>query len=402
LKILKLSILFLFFVSAMVQAETLFYFPHYGDGDGLSMVFTFENPTDMEARVYVYNYDSDGNLTPLEYVGYDSYTCFFKDLEPHGSLTLKTTGTSNPLKVGYVMVQSDNDNITGIAIFQYASGGETSVLPVKAKKRFVLPFEKNSSMDMGLAICREAIVPIDIELYNPYGDLVDEVTYNPSTYHSAAFSAEIFGTVSISNGIVLLKSESPFAPMGLRFGNDVLASLPSDEAKESSQYWAEKMCEPSGFWYFDYTISGTYTNIYSMYQAAEFIGYSADYMAIGMDEWGEDVIASWDEGEGQIFFLDQSLSFDYAFIFDFTSDNLLEGCMHLRDIDTGALGTCYAFSGERFVYTPVATEKAPRITVDPATRKAHENRMLRDFTPVITSGPLKETFDLLAARNKNR
>lgn len=234
MKTSKLFLLILFLTSSILQAESLFYFPHYGDGDGLSMSFTFGNPSNTDARINVNVYDSNGNEAQLNYVGHGPLGNFYTDLEPHGSLTVKTDGSSSPLKVGYVKVQSDNDDVTGVAIFQYAWGGETSILPIKAGKEFVLPFEKNSNMDLGLAICREQLEPIEIRLYNSSGVLADFVSYDPSGYHFAAFSAEIFGNVSVTNGIVVLKSDEPFAPMGLRFGNGVLASLPADSPAETT------------------------------------------------------------------------------------------------------------------------------------------------------------------------
>ena len=392
----------IFFLSFLIsvtfaQAETFFSFPHYGDGAGLSMSFTFENPTDMEATVHVSIYDSAGNLASLTFVGYGTYSNFNFDLEPQGSLTLKTTGTSNPLKVGDILVESDNDNITGVAIFQYASGGETSILPVEPKKRFVLPFEKNNNMDLGLAISRVWSVPVELELYNEDGDLVDYVYYNPPGYHSAAFSAEIFGTVPISKGSLLLKSTKPFAPMGLRFGNGVLASLPSDEAKEISQYWAEKMLETSTFWFFYYTIgSSTSTNTYNMVQVVDFEEENPEYKAFGDDEWGDPAIAAWFSSLGKLYMLDSSFIFDYAYTFNFTSDDEIEGCMYMRDKDTGDLGTCYPLTGERFIFSPSSAEQDLRIQDKSENRRDKEFEMYEKFVPVTSSGPVKEAFDNLA------
>lgn len=396
MKILQTLLLTLLIVTANLLAETEYFFPHYGDGDGLSMVFTFENPTDMEARVDVDIFDSNGNLQKLDFVGYGLKDSFYADLEPQGSLTMKTRGNSNPLKVGFVRVQSENDNVTGVAIFQYAWGGETSILPVKAKRRFVLPFEKNSSLDIGLAICRKAKNPIDIELYDTSGNLVDYVYYDPSSFHSAAFSAELFGPVSTSNGTILLKSDSPFAPMGLRFGNGVLASLPSDEAKETSQYWAEKMLETSSFWYFYYTISSTSSNTYTMWQVGEEIGSTPEYSAYGNDEWGDPAIARWVSDIGELFMLDPSIVFDYAYTYTFTSDHEIEGCMYMRDKDTGDLGTCWPLTGNKFVYSSISTEQetAPRSKSE--NRIEEESEMYKKFVPVISSGPVKEAFDRLA------
>ena len=195
------------------------------------MSFTLENPSNTVAHVNVYVRDSDGHKAQLNYIGAGTYDDFWVDLPAKGSITIKTDGSSSPLKVGYIRVQSTNDEVTGVAIFQYASGGETSILPVKAKKEFVLPFEKNNNMDLGLAICREQLEPITIKLYDSAGDLADQVSYDPAGYHSAAFSAEIFDH-TVSDGMVVLESTQPFAPMGLRFGNGILASLPAKGPEE--------------------------------------------------------------------------------------------------------------------------------------------------------------------------
>jgi len=386
----------LFLFSAFAQAETIFYFPHYGDGDGLSMVFTFENPSNMNARVNVEVSDTNGNMTQLNYLEYGLLGDYYFDLEPKGSLTLKTLGSSIPLKTGFIRVQSDNDNVTGVAIFQYAWGGETSILPVKAKKRFVLPFEKNSNLDLGLAFCREQRIPVEINLYNTSGGLVDYAFYDSPGYQYAAFSDEIFGLVPISEGTIILESEGFFAPMGLRFGNGVLSSLPSDEAKETSHYWAYKLSEPSGFWFFDYTIGSVTTNTYAMYQIADIESSSFKYVAIGIDEWGDFVMGGWTQSFNEIYFLDTSILFDYAYTFSFVSDDEVEGCMYMRDQDTGNLGTCWPLYGARFIYDPASAEITPSLSLDSTIREKKEGDLIRSFKPEITSGHLKETFDILA------
>jgi len=44
-------LLSLFILPIPVLGNTDFYFPHYADGDGCSMLFTFENPSETAARI---------------------------------------------------------------------------------------------------------------------------------------------------------------------------------------------------------------------------------------------------------------------------------------------------------------------------------------------------------------
>jgi hypothetical protein len=265
---------------------------------------------------------------------------------------------------------------------------------VKPKKRFVLPFEKSSNLDLGLAICRESFAPIEIKLYDQEGNLADQVTYNPPAYHSAAFSFEIFGPVSISAGIVILESEGLFAPMGLRFGNGVLAGLPVDEAKDTSQYWAEKMCEPSGSWFFDYTISTVSTKRYTMYEVAQAFQTDPKYVAYGRDQYDGEVIIGLTD-ENQLLLVDPSIVFDYVYSFTFTSDNNVAGCMYMRNQDSGALGTCWPLSGRRIFNALHSSEQFPNKRTDSISRIAEEETMFKGFVPAVPAGSLTRAVDRL-------
>ena len=229
-----LLLLIILYISPIpVLGSTDFYFPHYADGDGCSMLFTFENLGETTAQVDIRIYDSAGSPSTLGF-GHKYRSPLLVTLPPQGSLTIKSDGKSNPLKTGYVRVQSEQDEISGVAVFQYAWGGETSVLPVEPSRRFCLPYERSSVMDIGLAMIRPEGVPVQIKLYSEQGHLLAQEFYNPSTIHSGHFSEEIFGPEApFINGMLVLESEARFAPLGLRFGDSILAGLPVKPFRET-------------------------------------------------------------------------------------------------------------------------------------------------------------------------
>ena len=170
--LLRCILVVLIAAHAYVHART-FYFPHYGDGDGLRMTFVVSNYSDATATGTLRVYNMAGELASLPFEDGTVSTVALA-LAPDSSTVLRTRGISDPLRTGFVRVDLNQEEVSGVAIFKFASGLEASVLPSQTGKRFALFVERSSSLDTGIAVYRETTSPIHLKLYDSSGTLVDE------------------------------------------------------------------------------------------------------------------------------------------------------------------------------------------------------------------------------------
>jgi hypothetical protein len=207
------------------RANTSFYFPHYGDGSGLSMLFTYSNLSESSesGSMEIFNPQGDPQSLPFE-IGSSEEVLF--DIPPKATRVLRTDGGSVPLKTGYVDVQMTRQQTTGLAVFQFASGLEASVLPCPAGRSFGLFVERNESLDTGIALVRETSEPIALAVYDSDGVLVESRDYDFSGKQRARYLGELFDLPKDFQGLLIMQSEKKFAPLGLRFGNSVLSTIP--------------------------------------------------------------------------------------------------------------------------------------------------------------------------------
>ena len=231
---LRCVVAILFAAHSHIHAKT-FYFPHYGDGDGLRMTFVVSNYSDATATGTLSVYDSLGDPAPLPF---DSGAASVVDLTlpPNSSTVLRTLGTSHPLRTGFVRVELDQEEVSGVAIFKFASGLEASVLPSRTGKRFALFVERSSGLDTGIAIYRETPSPLDLKLYDRSGTLVDERLFDFSGSQAARFLTELFPDLpEVFQGSLLVESEGLFAILGLRSGGSILSTIPVVSLTQDSE-----------------------------------------------------------------------------------------------------------------------------------------------------------------------
>ncbi len=231
---LRCVLAILFAAHSYIHAKTL-YFPHYGDGDGLRMTFVVSNYSDATATGALSVYDTFGDPAPLPF---ESGTASVVELTlpPNSSTVLRTQGTSDPLRTGFVRVELDQEEVSGVAIFKFASGLEASVLPSQTGKRFALFVERSSDLDTGIAIYRETPSPIDLKLYDASGTLVDEHPFDFSGSQAARYLKELFPDLaSVFQGSLLVESEGLFALLGLRFGRSILSTIPVVSLTQDSE-----------------------------------------------------------------------------------------------------------------------------------------------------------------------
>ena len=224
----------LFLTHSYTHAET-FYFPHYGDGDGLRMTFVVSNHSEATATGTLSVYDTLGDPAPLPF---ESGAASEVDLTlaPNSSTVLRTLGTSDPLRTGFVRVELDQEEVSGVATFRFASGLEANVPSSQTGKRFALSVERSSDLDTGIAIYRETPSSIHLKLYDKNRTLVDERPFDFSGSQTARFLTELFPDLSsVFQGSLLVESEGLFALVGLRLGESILSTIPVVSLTQDSE-----------------------------------------------------------------------------------------------------------------------------------------------------------------------
>ncbi|MCY3776535.1 MAG: hypothetical protein OXH11_11180, partial [Candidatus Aminicenantes bacterium] len=231
---LRCILVILFLAHSNTHAET-FYFPHYGDGDGLRMTFVVSNHSEATATGTLRVYDTQGDPAPLPF---ESGAASVVDLTlaPNSSTVLRTQGTSDPLRTGFVKVELDQEEVSGVANFKLASGLEAGVPSRQTGKRFALSVERSSNLDTGIAIYRETPSSIHLKLYDTNRTLVDERPFDFSGSQTARFLTELFPDLSsVFQGSLLVESEGLFALVGLRLGQSILSTIPIVSLTQDSE-----------------------------------------------------------------------------------------------------------------------------------------------------------------------
>jgi len=209
-----------------IPGSGTFLIPHYGDGDDLSMLLAVNNLSDAPATGTLSIFDPGGNLQdlPLE-TGSTSQVAL--SLPPNSSTVIKSLGTSSPAKSGFFRVELDQQKTSGVAIFQYSNGREASVLPSYPGKKFALFVERTASFFTGLAISRVGTEPVTLSLYDEHGNLQgSEEFFDGDDLQGARFIFQIFSIPEQFRGLLIIQSDGEFATVGLRFGGNVLSTIP--------------------------------------------------------------------------------------------------------------------------------------------------------------------------------
>jgi hypothetical protein len=213
----------------MNTAARTFYFPHYGDGSGLSMQFAVNNLSGETATGKLIVHGNDGSRQTLGFEGIGPRSELDLSIEPNSTLVFSTLGDSNPLKTGYISVELDQEDVSGIAIFKYAAGPEASVLPAEPGRRFALYIEKSAALSTGIAFARlTPDQPLTLKLYELDGSLREEVSgYTMSGPQEAKFVEQFFTDFPDEfRGLMVVESEALLTCVGLRFGGGILATIP--------------------------------------------------------------------------------------------------------------------------------------------------------------------------------
>ena len=230
-------------------AETILYFPDYVDGGGWSVQLVLSNvDPDTAAEVRAEVYDPEGQPVPDLF---DSDLTF--EVPALGSRVLRSMG-AGPIRRGWIQVRAGTDSVSGLLTYRHAQSGiEVGVQPVELGKQFALFVEESPTVGAGVAVFKPEDSPrLELRIRDGEGnDPLEGEVVSWGDFHQAArtlpewFAVEGIDTVFLDDfrGLLFLETEdeSPFAPLGLRFGKGTssLSAVPairtvSEEPQETN------------------------------------------------------------------------------------------------------------------------------------------------------------------------
>ena len=230
-------------------AETILYFPDYVDGGGWSVQLVLSNvdpATAAEVRAEVYDPAGQPVLDL-----FDSDLTF--EVPALGSRVLRSSGTG-AIRRGWIQVRARTDSVSGLLTYRHAQSGiEVGVKPVELGPKFALFVEESPTVGAGVAVFKPDVSPrLELRIRDEDGnDPLEGEVVSWGDFHQAArtlpewFAVEGIDTGFLGDfrGLLFLGTgdESPFAPLGLRFGKKTssLSAVPairtqSEEPQEMS------------------------------------------------------------------------------------------------------------------------------------------------------------------------
>ena len=216
---------------------TTLVFPDYVDGGGWSVQLVLSNiDPEAAARVRVEVYDPDGEPVPDLF---DADSTF--DIPTLGSRVLRSAGTGS-IRRGWIEVETDSASVSGLLTYRHdQSGIEVGVKPVELGEQFALFVEESPTVGSGVAIFNPEVSPrVELRIrdeegndpleggFVPWGDFQQAARTLPEWFTAEGVDK---GFLKEFRGLLLLETEdeSPFAPLGLRFGKGTssLSAVPA-------------------------------------------------------------------------------------------------------------------------------------------------------------------------------
>lgn len=380
-----------------------FFFPHYADGAGISMQISITNSSSTSALATLHVFDDQGEPQSLPGIG----SSLEMTLASHETIVLTSLGSSDPVRTGYMIVEGDSREVSGLAIFRLADGSEASVLPSILGDRFALFAERRMGLDSGIALFRQdPSRAVTARLFNEVGVLLFERLFPFNDEVQAARSlGEIFPSLGSdfrgSLELVCRDGEDcQFAPLGLRFGSVLSTVAVSDLTERETVPPGEppiseglaairRLVEPSGRWFLEFMIgNSTFDDEYAFFQAFELPNPTPNqlpFQALAVDVLFDPVIATYLVDEGQYLLLDPSFLFDNVYIFTFEDEDTVRGCYHMLDSDTNNLGPCRTMEGRRFDFLDATaqTVKARGVVREALLREVFEQEKFTAPSPAL-------------------
>lgn len=226
-------------VAVQPPESKLLFFPQFGDGTStegrkLTTTFVLNNRSATTAVATLSFFDSEGAPQALPFPDGDASEIQVT-LPGNATRVYATLGTSAPAKNGYSVVETQEGAVSGLVILNIEPQTEASLLPVEPGRDFALYVERSDTVETAIALVRPASSDaITLRLYDQNGVLADTKEYSSPETHEARFVNEIFDLPSPFRGLLVMESDAEFAPVGLRFGNGVLAPIPVVPHKRSA------------------------------------------------------------------------------------------------------------------------------------------------------------------------
>ena len=217
--------------------ETILYFPDYVDGGGWSVQLVLSNvDPEAEAEVQVDVYDPDGQ--PVLDLFDSDLTLEIPSL---GSRVLRSAG-GGTIRRGWIEVQTRSAAVSGLLTYRDTQSGiEVGVKPVALGQEFALFVEESPTVGAGVAVYKpDAAARVELRIRDEEGhDPMEGGVVRWGDFRQAArtlpewFAGEGIDTEFLRDfrGLLFLETEdeSPFAPLGLRFGKGTssLSAVPA-------------------------------------------------------------------------------------------------------------------------------------------------------------------------------
>jgi hypothetical protein len=471
-----LFLAFLFCISSMIQAETI-YFAQVADGGGYVTAFTLCNPSTSDLSGTLKLYNADGSARVLKMGGVEA-SQFAVTLPARGSKRLVSAGTAAAVSNGWAAFETSG-TVQGVATFEMRSGAElgtiAGVIGTVPVSRFAVPIDVTSVANTGFAVANASTTGVNLKfsLLDSDGKTVAQTTVprmNPldakrqvadfvtSIFPSAAagFSGTMVVEVTGGGGVVatgltlkegMLSAIPVFDAAGVPTAGCTYSFSPTNRVHSSgaetgtisitagtncswtatsvytpwmtitqgrtgsgngtvsysvdmnpntyerstqialsgdswsgtftitqagmgtgntSMDYAQKLL---GDWLFSYKVVTNTTSSYSFVALAQDILHPAQWYAVGVDEFGDEVLAGWFDDINLYVLVDDGALIDKYFWFGFEGTNFVAGCYYQADHGSSWLGECYTMTGIR------APSSAPSAPVGAESRLEQESRM---------------------------
>jgi len=207
------------------------YIAQIADGEGWSTSITFINLSDETAFLDVLFYGDDGNPVQLPFIGIGLTSALTGQIPINGSVTVKTTGTSVPVRQGWAEIITSQE-IGGMAVFSFSRPGFLdfeAVVPFMDtfdQKQF-LPFDHTNGFLTGVALANTSpfdSVVVFITFRDENGDFIHSDSFNlQSREHTAFLFADRYPQIQDRIGTAEFFTNTDLwglSLLGLRFNPD--------------------------------------------------------------------------------------------------------------------------------------------------------------------------------------
>lgn len=202
--------------------------PHLADGDGWTTTITLVNLDGTDAPFQLSFFDNNGQGLTLLFEGVGNQSVLSGTIPFRGTVTLRTAGTSSPLKEGWGILAS-NQLIGGMAVFTFHRSGLPdfeSVVPFSSYLDLlqVMTFDDTEGFRTGMAMANVLTSPITVRMQfvdeNGVGLFSDTVDL-PAGGHTSFLVSSRYPQLEGQRGTIQFSEQTGHVEgltvMGLRF-----------------------------------------------------------------------------------------------------------------------------------------------------------------------------------------